>query len=543
MDRDIAELVSQEWDVLVIGAGLAGATIGYKLARLGRRVLFCEKGLAKPDGTPRYVGDYAETSFPDVQAPALRHAACLRKAGRCWDEWVDVSGERERTFIPFIGAGGGGSSALYGMAMERLFPSDFTPRRNFAEAAESTLPESWPITYEDLAPFYDEAEALYRVRGSRDPLRHESALGPLLVPAALSPAGRQLWSVLEQEGLHPYRLPMACEHVSNCQGCQGYLCPRDCKNDGGRTCLTPAITRYGAALLDECEVERLEATEDRIIAVECHRRGQRFRLRAKRYVLAAGALATPCILLRSRSDQWPAGLANRSGLVGRNLMRHFVDLYLIKPRLPGTLENRHKEIAFSDFYETDRGKLGSVQSFGRLPPADVLIASLEKDAYDKGRKWLVPLVHLAGRIARPIVRAMVNNSVVLAAVTEDLPYHRNRVFLDASGRPILDYRISPHDAKRIETMRAYLRAILRHHGGRLIRQAENNERIAHACGTCRFGKDPRESALDPYNRAHGLANLYVVDSSFFPSSGGVNPALTIVANALRVATHLSNATS
>ena len=535
MDLDVAGLVAREWDVVVVGTGVGGATLGYRLAQMGKRVLFCEKGLARADGTPRYVGNYAETSFPDIRAPGPMHAAFLRQGGRCWDEMIDVSGARARTYIPFIGAGAGGSSALYGMAMERFFPSDFAPRDNFPDAADCTLPERWPITYEQLSPYYREAEDLYRVRGSRDPLHGEHDPGPLMAPPPLTSGNRQLWAYLEQAGVHPYRLPMACEYVSGCEGCQGYVCPRSCKNDAGRTCLIPAIVKHGAALIDECEVERLTAPRDQVTTLECSRLGQRFSIRAKVFVLAAGALVTPLLLLRSRSERWPSGLANQSGLVGRNLMRHYVDLYVIRPRFSEPLENRQKEIAFSDFYHSNRGKLGSVQSFGRLPPAEILIASLEKDLADGGMGWIVPFLRLARPAMKPFMRAMVTKSLVLATVMEDLPYHENRVFLGEKDRPTLRYRVTRHEARRIEAMRGHMKTLLRPYRMMFVKQAENNDRIAHACGTCRFGTDPRHSVLDAENRAHGLSNLYVVDSSFFPSSAGTNPALTISANALRVA--------
>jgi len=216
-------------------------------------------------------------------------------------------------------------------------------------------------------------------------------------------------------------------------------------------------------------------------------------------------------------------------------MRHYVDLYVIRLPVSGRLENRQKEIAFSDFYHSNRGKLGSVQSFGRLPPPEVLIGSLEKNLADGGMGWMVPVVRLARPAMKPFMRATVAKSLVLATVMEDLPYHENRVFLGETERPTLRYRIARHEARRIEVMRDQMKTLLRPYRMMSFKQAENNERLAHACGTCRFGIDPRYSVLNTENRAHGLSNLYVVDSSFFPSSTGTNPALTISANALRVA--------
>ena len=119
---------------------------------------------------------------------------------------------------------------------------------------------------------------------------------------------------------------------------------------------------------------------------------------------------------------------------------------------------------------------------------------------------------------------------------EDLPYPENRIApADTGDGLVLEYHLCPQERVRIEAWRRRLATILKPYRFLRIKQAENNERIAHACGTCRFGSDPRTSVLDPNNKAHGISNLHVVDGSFFPSSGGINPALTIAANALRVA--------
>jgi choline dehydrogenase-like flavoprotein len=247
-------------------------------------------------------------------------------------------------------------------------------------------------------------------------------------------------------------------------------------------------------------------------------------------------------LLNSTSSLWPNGLANDSGLVGRNLMRHFTDLYAVF--LPGTdtsFDNRRKEIAFNDFYHVQGMKLGSVQSFGRLPPSSILADSLHDDLRESWAAWLSPMFTLVKPVIGGILRRLVDRTFVLASVVEDLPYTDNRVDLvcgpDRQGgvRLAINYQIRPYDASRIRALRLRMKQALKPFRYRLIKQAENNQRIAHACGTCRFGVDPRESVLNRENRAHDIANLFVVDSSFCPSSAGTNPALTIAANALRVA--------
>lgn len=533
--------VAQHWDIIIIGTGMGGATLGYALARAGQRVLFCEKGSDPLDGGAALLGSYPETLFPHPAAPQPEHRALLARGGRYQEQIRDQSAARPITFIPFIGTGTGGSTALYGMALERFFPADFAPKRNFPDALGTSLPAAWPITYAQLAPYYNAAETLFRVRGTVDPLRADGARDHFMAPPALTPAAGELFDFFQRRQLHPYRLPMACEFVPGCACCQGYLCDKNCKNDAGRICLQPALAEHGATLLANCEVLRLEADAARVTGVVCRRGDAEFTLRATTVVLAAGALESPAILLRSASEKWPDGLANRSGMVGKNLMRHHVDLYLVEPKLRGEFDNRQKEFAFNDFYEANGQKLGSVQSFGRLPPAPVLAASMADDLRQGAMPWTAPLFKLAKPVVAPVLDKLVNRRLILATTLEDLPYADNRVELAATGAAaplMLQYRVRPHDSARISAFRAVMKGVLKSYSFSLIKQADNNQRIAHVCGTCRFGDDPADSVLDANNRAHGLANLYVVDASFFPSSGGTNPSLTIAANALRVADHL-----
>jgi len=528
--------IHQYWDAIVVGTGMGGATLGHALARAGRRVLFLDKGAARPD----LVGHYAEDNFPRSKAPQPAHRPILVRGGRYADQVADRSNARTQRFVPFIGAGAGGSSALYGMALERFFPSDFAAAGQYQAPPDADLPPRWPVSYAEMAPYYDAAERLYRVRGSADPLRADGAREHLMAPPPLTPASEEMFGHLEGRRLHPYRLPQGCEFVPGCTGCQGYLCERNCKNDASRICLQPALRQHGARLLDGCDVVALEADRERVTGVVCERAGKRFTLRAPLVVLAAGALETPRILLQSRSAHWPQGLANASGLVGKYLMRHHIDLYLVEPKLKGGFDNRQKEIAFNDFYLKDGRKLGSVQSFGRLPPAATLAASLADDLRQGPLPLAAPLFGLARPFVTPVLRQLVERRFILATTIEDFPYAANRVApaTEAGSRLDIAYRLRDADRERIAAMRAAMKDVLSGYKYKLIKQAENNQRIAHACGTCRFGDDPATSVLDRNNRAHGLANLYVVDSGFFPSSGGTNPSLTIAANALRVADHL-----
>ena len=541
------DLARIDWDAIVIGTGMGGATLGHALARRGQRVLFCERGashLAEPGSL--------KGAYPELHAGRrgavldAGSAALLASAGRDSSTVVDASGERPHRFAPYIGSGTGGSSALYGMALERFAPSDFEPRANYPQANEATLVDAWPVRFDAFCEHYAAAEALYRVRGTADPL-NRTAHPPQYAasPPPLTSGAAELFAHLRAGGLHPYPLPMACEFVPGCECCQGYLCDRGCKNDSASICLAPALRDHGATLLDRCEVLRIDADRSRATGVVCRWRGTEITLRGKRVILAAGALQTPNLLLRSRSALWPDGLANGSGWVGRNLMRHCIDLYLVasNPRdAAEPFDNRPKEFAFNDFYSSGHTKLGSVQSFGRLPPGSMLFGSLVQDLRDGALPWAAGPLALARPLLQPVLQRLVDRSITLATTMEDLPYADNRVQAAESGPPgdiRIAYRLRAHDHARVERFRSLMSDTLKARRWRRVKQAENNQRLAHVCGTCRFGTDPRTSVLDPSNRCHELDNLYVVDSSFFPSSGGTNPSLTIAANALRVAGHLA----
>jgi choline dehydrogenase-like flavoprotein len=543
--RALERARSTTWDAVIVGTGIGGATLGWALARAGWRVLFVEQGADTTAGAAGVLrGQYPELDPPRRGAALTeRDAVQLQRAGRYADTLIDDSGPRPRRFVPFIGAGTGGSSGLYGMAMERFFPSDFEPLVHHPSAPGAALVERWPVSFEDMLPWYAEAERLYRVRRGIDPLGNSAAAHSKTPAPAWSAPVVRLATQFQQRGLHPYALPMACEFVHGCEGCQGVLCPKACKVDAVRACLEPARRDHGAHLLAECRVERLLSAGRRVTAVDATCVGQTLRLHGRIVVLAAGALRTPALLLRSATAERPQGLANESGLVGRLLMRHLIDLYMINPDQADDegLDNRRKEIAFSDFYEVAEGKLGTVQSFGRLPPSAMVVGALQEDV----RQGSMGALHHAVGLAKPLLeralRPMVERSLGLVSQVEDLPYADNCIWPDSSSGPgalRMRYTVAAEGQRRVEAMRRRMRGALSGRRYRLLAQADNNQRIAHACGTCRFGDDPRSSVLDAFNRAHELDNVYVVDASFFPSSAGTNPSLTIAANALRVAQHL-----
>lgn len=522
---DARQAADTEWDYVVVGSGVGGSTLAYALARAGKQVLLCERGI-RPQVAD--CGDYAESLWRAGGGPSRQEV--YRRSGRANDSiLLETDHGRHHVFTPFIGAGVGGSSALYGMAMERFFPIDFRPAQCFVADGHS-LPQRWPFGYEDLAPYYQQAEQLYGLRGSLDPLK-AGISQPLAAPPQLTPANRQLFDHFRTQGLNPYQIPLAMGGQTDCDYCQGYLCARQCKRHAGNVC-----AEQGPRLLSGCNVVRLHADRHKVHSLEAIHHGAPLTIHGRNFILAAGALFTPLLLLNSRSDIWPAGLANQSGQVGRNLMRHYTDVWAV--RLDVDSDNRAKQIASNDFYWRNGNKLGTIQSFGRLPPIDVVLESLRQDVANSRASILAPLVGLASPLLRPAIGKLVQHDTLLASIIEDLPYRDNRIEPGNNGIPRLSYRISAQDRQRITLMRKHMQILLRPLPFQLLKQAENCERIAHVCGTCRAGDNPGDSVVDAGNRAHPLDNLYIVDSSFFPSSGGTNPSLTIAANALRVADRL-----
>jgi choline dehydrogenase-like flavoprotein len=523
------------WDAVIVGTGMGGATLGYSLAKAGWRVLFVERGrdLRSHELEPirsRFVED--DPHFRRL--PREEQDRRMSLGGRSTDDIEDAAPAlgSPATFRPFIGTGTGGSSALFGMVLERFFPVDFG-RGSAPKGTRSDRSAEWPIGYDDLRPWYERAEALYRVRGGADPLRPAES-GALLPPQRLSNSGAAVCDALQANGMHPYQLHTACELRNGCATCQGFLCGAHCKNDAATICLDPAVTEHAATLLTDCAALAIEADKARVRQLVCWWRGRRIMLRSRVFALAAGALLTPALLLNSKSSAWPHGLANQSGLVGRNLMRHAIDLYVLTSAPSVPPDAFTKEVGFNDLYVSESEKLGAVQSFGVAMPLDYL----------RSRPGL-SLWRMLGPLASPLW-ARYARQPILGAILEDDPSADNRVEprgdVSEAGRYRLsiNYRLGSGDRARRQRFRSRLMEVLKPLEPMRVRGSTDRPALGHACGTCRFGTDPGTSVLNPWNRTHALDNLYVVDASFFPTSGGINPALTIAANALRVAYHLES---
>ncbi|HEX9633076.1 MAG TPA: GMC family oxidoreductase, partial [Gemmatimonadales bacterium] len=438
------------------------------------------------------------------------------------------------SFFAPMGCGSGGSTTIFGAQLERFKPADFQPRASFPHVTDSVLPEQWPITHDELVPYYRRAEAHYRVCGTPDPLSPDPE-ATLRAPPRLSERDQQLHDSLVSLGLHPYRSHVGFHEIPDCRECFA-LCPLNCKSDAGSRSLLPALTQHGARLLPDCEVQEVIADRTRVTGVRATRNGEELRLTAKVVVLAAGSFMTPVLLLRSRSTDWPDGVANRSGFVGRTLMLHTSDFFTIDHREWHRVAGPYKSLSLNDFYVDNGKKLGTLQAVG-LPLVPEAILSYLRYAESRDPQWwrmpVTRLLPLASRVSARVFR----RASLFSTIVEDLPYPDNRVLPDANspnGRRFV-YRYTRDLRRRNRHFRRVLaRRLSPRHRVTVVTGGGNNLNYGHACGTCRFGDDPATSVLDRTNRAHDLDNLYVVDASFFPSSGGTNPSLTIAANALRV---------
>jgi choline dehydrogenase-like flavoprotein len=510
------EAARQSWDVIVIGTGIGGGIAGRRLAERGVRVLFVEKG---PLGH-RSEGQEMDYDMPDY---------ATRQSRGYWPTRIEarIDGGGPEQFYGPLGSGVGGSSVFYAAATERPERHDLESTNRMAHPAGG-----WPVGFDAFAPWFDQAEALLSVRGEADPLSDIPA--PPLPAPPLSAAESSLFNDLRAAGLHPYRAHEALARLPGCTDCLGRKCPRPCKMDGRSAGVEPALATGNAALLADCAVEELIEDNGRITALKVRAAGQEHRLHADIVVLAAGALQSPGLLLRSTATR-PEGVANSSGWVGRGLMFHLSEMLALWPRRGSPAVGATRTLSFRDLYTEGDQRLGLVQSMGLTADASRIAGHL------KGIIARTPLRRLPGigQAATVFARAgavAFGSATVLVGIMEDLAYRENRVrpHPDDPEVPQIDYRISDELKSRRTLFRRSIRRRLRGHRMLFLTFAPTLN-FGHPSGTLRFGTDPATSVLDPDCKAHDLDNLYVADASFMPSSMGVNPSLTIAANALRVA--------
>jgi len=512
---------SDHYDLIVIGSGPGGASLAHRLAPTGKRILMLERG------------DYLKRSRLNWDAKTVFVDGAYQAA----ETWYGRDGS---TFRPGLHYYVGGNSKVYGAALFRLRERDFGEVRH-----RDGISPAWPLGYETFEPYYTAAEALYHVHGQRgeDPTEPWSSAPYAYPPVQHEPRIEQLSDILRHEGLHPFHLPLGIKldqtpdgsatidsPCIRCDAFDGFPCAINAKADAQVICVDPTRAAHpNFTLLTNACVGRLEtdAAGRSIRRVHVVRDGHAEQYSADIVVVACGALSSALLLLRSACDAHPGGLANGSDQVGRNYMRHNMSVVMALLKQPNRTVFQ-KTLAVSDFYFGDWTwdfPLGLIQmcatSHGEQIRAEAVPGFLS---------WLPEM---------PFEK-MAEHSIDFWLQSEDLPRPENRIRYDGD-RVVLDIFEGNEEAAR--RLRGKLEGLLTPLGAwpHLIeRRLYLGKDIpiggtAHQAGTCRFGTDPTSSVLDLDCKAHELDNLYVTDASFFPSIGAVNPTLTIIANALRVA--------
>lgn len=487
------------YDLVIIGSGAGGGTMAHALADSGARILIVERG----DFIPQEDANWN----PQAVWKDLRYQTTER--------WLD---DRGKPFTPYAHYCVGGNTKFWGSALFRFRREDFGTLRH----RDGTSP-AWPIDYDTLAPYYERAERIYQVHGAVGEDPTEPPRGPYpYPPVPHAPLIETLVERLRTRGLHPFPLPLGLrEGCLLCNTCNSFACKVHAKSEADVCCVRPALARSTVTLWTQAYAERLltDPTGQRIEAVEVARDGERVRVEAPLFVVSCGAVNSAALLLRSRTRAHPEGLANSSGLVGRRYMAHLATMMegFYPLRVNPTVFQ--KTVAINDYYldGPDGYPLGQIQSQGRTHGvmAQTVAPWIPLWAYD----------------------AWVARGVDWLAMSEDLPNPDNRVTVERDGRIRLHYH--PNNVRAHAALVRIVKRLLRDLGFWMtVAHSHGRKNTTHQCGTLVFGTDPTASVLDPFCRAHDIPNLFVVDASFFPSSAAVNPALTIAAQALRVADHI-----
>jgi choline dehydrogenase-like flavoprotein len=514
--------VPDAYDIIIIGTGAGGGTLAHTLAPSGKRILLLERG----DFLPREMDNWS----PDAVFIDGKYISP--------DTWYDKDGA---AFQPQVHYFVGGATKLYGAALYRLRPQDFEEIQHM-----DGLSPAWPLGYDDFEPWYTRAEWLYQVHGVRDEDPTEGHWSKPYPWPAVSHESRlqEIVDALKDRGYHPFSAPVgimldeadrARSHCIRCAWCDGYPCLVHAKADAEVIAVRPLLDRPNVSLLVNAAVVKLEtdSTGRSVTGVVVQREGEREVYSADVVAVCAGASNSAKILLQSANDRHPNGLANGSDQVGRNYMFHNCKAVAALAKEANETVFQ-KTLGINDFYLAGPDRpwpLGNIQMIGKSNAGAM-----------KGEE--PKLTKLAPRWS---LQDVAEHSVDWWLTTEDVPKAENRVTVDSDGNVHLAYT-STND-KEAEGLYEELKTVLNHVGLAQHHVLDKNfymcmnvpiAGVAHQAGTCRFGTDPSTSVLDVNCKAHELDNLYVVDTSFFPSIGAVNPALTAIANAIRVGEHLSD---
>ncbi len=503
------------FDVIIIGAGAGGATLARHLAPSGKKILILERGPWLP----------REKRNWDVKEVAVKGYYETKEA------WLDKDYKEFRSNAHY---NVGGNTKFWGAALFRFRERDFEK----VVHPDGISPE-WPLKYRDFEPYYTKIEKMYDCHGLRGedptapPIREDYPFPPI----SHEPRIEEISDGLKKLGLHPFHLPTAIRinedkrflsECIRCETCDGFPCLVGAKADAEWNGARPALKYPNVILLTEAKVLRLHTSPSgrEVSGVETELEGKTHLFKGSIVVVSCGAINSAALLLRSGNNKHPRGLANSSDQVGRNYMYHLLGAMVAisdKPN-PTVFE---KTIGLNDFYWGEKDypyPMGNIQSTGQILPE--MVEAIFKE-----------------RIPGMTYEQMAAHATDWWFMTEDVPDPNNRVTWEKNTIRI---NYTENNRKSYDRLHTRWMEILDKIDTRRGKSSKNRylsikvgiQGVAHQCGTCRFGTDPKASILDLNCKAHDLDNLYVVDSSFYPSSAALNPTHTLLANALRVGEHL-----
>ncbi|TPM36867.1 GMC family oxidoreductase [Mesorhizobium sp. B2-3-4] len=490
-------------DIVIIGSGIGGATIASGLAGSGASILMLERGEPLP-ATP-----HARDT----------RAIFLDEHYRPKEMWREAGGA---SFNPGNYYYVGGNSKFFGAVLIRYRKQDFAVMEHFGGVSPA-----WPFSYEEFEPWYSRAEQLFRVRGTlgEDPTEPFHSIPYAYKPVPDEAPIARARAELKSLGLHPASLPLGVDIETWLKegrtGWDAFPNTGQGKMDAQTAPLAAALKDENIRLETSAYVEYLETSPDgkAIAAVHYRQNGELKKVVPKLVILSAGAVNSAVILLRSPTPaggRGGKGLANRSDQVGRNFMNHNSSAMLaIDPRRRNDAVYQ-KTLMLNDYYLSDSkgGKpLGNVQLLGKID-GNMLRANVK-------------------RVPKFALNYMAGHAVDWYLMCEDLPDPESRIMVDGKDI-VMQWRRS--NMQSLDGLTKVMREHFRACGYPIVLSRPFDKRTpSHQCGTVKMGDDPATSPLDPFCRAFDHPNLFVVDASFLPNSAAVNPALSVAAQALRVA--------
>ncbi len=481
-----------ETSVAIVGSGMGGATTAFGLANAGVDCLVIERG------------DFVKKEDANWSAREI----FINQKYKPNEKWLD---EKGKEFTPGVHYIVGGNTKVYGSSLPRFREQDFLAIRH-----KEGLSPAWPFSYQDLEPYYCQAEQLYKVHGAAgedptDPPRSQPFPYPALAHEKYI---SKLAARLAKAGVKPHANAMGVDLRSEgkcirCGTCDGFVCKLDAKSDAQTCALEPALKTGKVKLETNLKVTQVVVKNGKVDHLLAKRDGHEIKIIAKKYVLSLGAVNTAALLLRSGS------IANSSGLLGKNFMMHnnaHIAAFDIKSKNDVVFQ---KTLSFSDWY-LDGGSgypLGAVQLIGKVQA--------------------IMMKSYATKVPLPILKFIADRSVEFVVMNEDLPTIANRVEIAQNGT-IQIFRKAINTSAHKELMKKTKRVLRKAGFQAIFVQPFDISMNSHQCGTSVAGHDPKLSVVDQYCKTHDLENLYLIDGGFFPSSAAMNPALTIAAQALRV---------